>query len=99
MPMADEDYLKTQRALMRLCVEVQGLDLDAFLARIAEAEAAGPVLDPTLFRRGAAAVAAVKAVAQAGRELKAAYEGHPKELLGAVLDAYSPEELARAGIV
>jgi hypothetical protein len=97
--MTDEQYTQTQRTLMRLAVELQGLDLDGFLARIAEAEAAGPVTDPTLFRRGAPALAAVKAVALDGRKIVATYEEHAGALLGPLLDAYSREELAAAGIV
>jgi hypothetical protein len=99
MRMTDDEYRQTQRKLMRLAVEVQGLDFQGFLERIAEAESAGPVLDPTLYRRGAAALAAVKEVALAGRGMKKAYEAHPRELMPAVLDAFTAEELARAGIV
>lgn len=97
--MTDAEYLETQRRLMRLAVEVQGLDLDGFLARINEASGAGPAANPTLFRRGAPALAAIGALADAARLMKSVYEEHPADLLGAVLDAYTPEERARAGVV
>lgn len=99
MAMTDEEYLETQRRLLRLAVEVAGLDYDGFLERIREAEFAGPFTDPTPFRRGAGALAAVKGVAEAGRAMKQAYEARPREMTGAVLDAFSREELAKAGIV
>ena len=97
--MTDEQYLQTQRKLIRLAIEVHGLDFDGFLARIREAETAGPVVDPTLFRRGASALSAVKAVAEAGRSMKEAYESNGRGMLGAIRDAFTGEELARAGIV
>lgn len=97
--MTDEEYLKTQRTLMRMSVEVQGLDLEGFLRRIGEAESAAPVLDPTLYRRGTEALESVKQIALAAQQVQAAYESNPRSLLGAVLDAYTREELAEAGIV
>lgn len=99
MAMTDEKFMETQRRLLRLAVEVHGLDFEGFLGRIAEAEAAGPVVDPTLFRRGARALSAVKGVALAGRSMKEAYEANPRDLVGAVLDAFSVEERAAAGLV
>lgn len=97
--MTDEEYLEMQRRLARIAVEVEGLDFDGLLERVARAEADGPVSDPTLFRRGKKSLAAVKALAEAGRQMKAAYLEHPREMLVLVLDAFGREELAKAGIV
>ena len=51
--MTDEEYQSTQDQLVLLAKLANGLDLDAFLQRISIARAAGPVLDPFLYRQAA----------------------------------------------
>lgn len=49
--MTNEEYRKTQTAILNLSKEICKLDIVDFLAQMNLAETAGPILDPTLYRR------------------------------------------------
>jgi hypothetical protein len=88
--MTDEQYLETRRALVRACVDLEGLDLEGLAERCRLARAAGSAdLD----------LEAVLAMADGARLMVSVYREHPRVLLGLIADAYSPEELAQAGVV
>lgn len=75
--MSDGDYLATQVVLGNLAGFVIPLDLDGFLQRIGEAEAAGPVLDPSLYKEAARDMDRIRRLAQAARDFqKVAKEVH-----------------------
>jgi len=61
--MNDAEYLQTQMQVLLLAGLLLQLDLPAFLHRIEAAEALGPVLDPTLYRRAADNLAALRETA------------------------------------
>lgn len=82
MSMDDATYLKTQETLVRAASEIATLDLTTFLQRIETAEGATPVLDPSLFRRGADSLAAVKDLAIAAKRIQHAH----RNLQRAVVD-------------
>jgi hypothetical protein len=63
--MDNAQYEATYRTLQILAIVVVDMDLEGFLARIETAEAAGPVLDPTLYREAGEKLAEVKALAEA----------------------------------
>ena len=66
--MDDAVYIETQAQLVTLCLLVASLpDLDRFLARIGTAEAVGPLLDPTLYRKAAPKLGQVREIANAAR--------------------------------
>lgn len=69
--MTDEQYSQTQSQIILLATAVNGLDLDGFLARISQAEALAPILDPTLYRRGAKPLGEIKRLAMALRPFQA----------------------------
>lgn len=72
--MTDEEYRDTQEALTSMAQMVWPIlgrvDIDAFLARIARAEAVGTVLSPTLARDAAPGLAQIKGLARAWRDFK-----------------------------
>lgn len=70
--MTDAEYMLTQERLFLVAKMVSNMDLDGFLQRINHAEALGPVLDPTLFMRGATRLDAIKRLARAAKELQKA---------------------------
>jgi hypothetical protein len=59
------DFGRKPRPLQILAMLVVGMDSEGFLARIETAEAAGPVLDPTLYQEAGEKLAEVKALAKA----------------------------------
>jgi hypothetical protein len=63
--MDNAQYEATYRTLQILAMVAVDMDLEGFLARIETAEAAGPVLDPTLYREAGEKLADVKALAEA----------------------------------
>lgn len=68
--LADGEYSMTQEQLVLLASLVANLKLDAFLARIERADALTPMLDPTLWMRGGAKLAAVRRLALAAKGLR-----------------------------
>ena len=60
------EYADTQDRLLVACAMMAGLPLKQFLQAINGAEAAGPILDPTLYRAGGDRLLAIRSVAQAG---------------------------------
>lgn len=69
--MTNEEYSATQAKLMVAAGFVAGLDLPAFLERIRHTKAVAPLLDPTLFMKGAAKLEQVERVAAAANALRA----------------------------
>lgn len=65
--MTDEEYSQVQQELLVLARWVHGLDLDAFLHRIRQAETIAPILDPTLYLRGGQQLHQIKRLAQSLR--------------------------------
>ena len=62
-----QEYLKTQETIV-ICsswILGQKIDFDGFFKRIEKAETLGPILDPTLFQRGAGDMEKVKRLAEA----------------------------------
>jgi hypothetical protein len=68
--MDDWRYADTQHWLLIVANMVAGLDLDGFLQRIEQSEAAGPVLDPTLYALASGKLAKVKRLAEAAKVLR-----------------------------
>jgi hypothetical protein len=60
----DDKYIETQSCVLAIARLALGLDLSGFIARIDQAEAAGPILDPSLYRDTATLVADLKRMAQ-----------------------------------
>lgn len=85
--MNDADYTSTQYQLMVLATIVSSLDLDGFLKRIDMAEAAGPMLDPTVYRAAMTNLTSVKRLASAANEFRkeAVAQTGPAIRLGGVL--------------
>lgn len=70
LAMTDAGYTT---CLKRLTVEAQALstlDLVGFVERIEKAESVGPVLNPTLYRKGIGRLEAMKALAIAARRVQ-----------------------------
>ena len=79
--MTGTEYELTQTALLTIVrvIGVYKLDWDDFLERIELADAAGPVLDPTLYRNGQANMHKIRELARATQ----AYQMRIKEILDA----------------
>lgn len=72
--MTNEEYQRTQDALVEMCKDVLMLDLVGFLARIEHTEALGPIVDPTLWIKGSDRLEAIKRCAIAFRGAQGAAE-------------------------
>lgn len=68
--MTNYEYMATQNALVSVRAMLTTLDLSAFIAMIDKAEAWGPTLDPTLYRKAAAELRKVRELALAAAELQ-----------------------------
>jgi hypothetical protein len=66
----DEEYLIVQNQLQAIGGLVLGMDLDGFVARIDRAQTLTPILDPTLWMRGAEKLREVREIAEAVRDLQ-----------------------------
>lgn len=69
--MSEEEYISIQNQLVILAQLIAPLDLKGFLSQLAHAEAMCPILDPTLFMRGAGKLAQVRRLAEAAQEFQA----------------------------
>lgn len=68
--MTREEYIATQHQLMLIAQIINRLDLNSFLGRIETAHALGPILDPTLYRKGMNKMSLVQRVAVAAVEFQ-----------------------------
>lgn len=68
--MNKDEYRMTQERLALLGGFVHDLDLEGFIDAINHCETVAPLLDPTLYMRGAAKLEDVKALAIAARALQ-----------------------------
>jgi hypothetical protein len=66
----DEEYMTVQTQLQAIGGLVLGMDLDGFLERIDRAETLTPILNPTLWMRGAEKLREVREIAEAVRDVQ-----------------------------
>lgn len=90
--MTDAEYLTTQQALVEIGARLIALDLDAFIARADHALALAPIADPTLFRRGAGTLGAIRRLAVDARKMRE----RALDLRGTALDRMVAEAEAGA---
>lgn len=65
------DYEETQNQLLMLSrILVENLNLDEFIKTINKAEAVGPVIDPTLFKKGNPNMQRIKNIALAAQRFQ-----------------------------
>ena len=69
--MNDADYKLAQEFLCHAANIIAVLDLDAFIGRIEQAHALGPILDPTLYKAAHNKLGDVKRLAVAARQFQA----------------------------
>lgn len=74
VPGSDELYMDTQTSIIEIGKLAATLDLDSFLKAIRNAQATTPLLDPTMYRKAAANLEAIKELSEAVREVKIAHE-------------------------
>jgi DNA-binding NarL/FixJ family response regulator len=72
--MPQKEYVKTQMTMLQVGRTVATLDLDSFIRQIEQAETTAPFLDPTMYRKAADNMQALKAYAKALVPVKAAFE-------------------------
>lgn len=72
--MEKEQYLATQMAIIQIGKNSSGLDIDGFLAAISKAETLAPILDPTLYRKGADNLDAIKNLARSIKPVQEAFQ-------------------------
>lgn len=72
--MTGKQYIEIQMTMIRMGQQATKLDIDSFLKSLATAEAAGPVVDPTLYRRAIDNMLAIKKLALAVQEVKIAFD-------------------------
>ncbi|HBR33658.1 MAG TPA: hypothetical protein DD734_03425 [Firmicutes bacterium] len=65
--MTNEEYYETHNKLMIIAQAVLQLDLDEFLTRITNAEAIGPMVDPTFYKETAGKMKQTRIIAEAAR--------------------------------
>lgn len=87
--MSDAAYAVTQQRLMLLAGFVLRMDLDAFLERIQMTETICPLVDPTLYMRGAEKLGQVRDLAVAANEFRSVVVEQFKE------DGKTDEDIAR----
>lgn len=70
--MTNDEYMDAQRALLLVANILAPHDLAAFVARIDTADAVGPIVDPTLYRKAAARARGLRALAVACQKVQGA---------------------------
>lgn len=70
---SDDEYSTIQHQITLIGALLEELDLNGFLERISHTHAAAPILDPTLYRRGADRLHAIEDLARACAKVQAAH--------------------------
>lgn len=83
--MNGRQYLETQMRLIEIGKIADTLDLKAFLQCIKNAEALGPVLDPTQYRKAIDNLEAIKKLAESVLPVKTAFEETFKVILNTAI--------------
>lgn len=68
--MNNAEYFATQHQLLLMTSLIKEMDLDGFLSRIETAYALGPILDPTLYRKGVENMETVRRIAMAAKSFQ-----------------------------
>ena len=68
--LSNDDYLTIQQSILVMGSLIVELDLPAFIERIARAEAMAPLIDPTLFMRGAPNLQVIRSLATSLMEFR-----------------------------
>lgn len=71
--MDGKTYIETQMRIIEMGKLADSLDLEAFLKCISNAEAMGPVMDPTMYLKAMDNLRAIKKLAEVAVKMKAAY--------------------------
>lgn len=72
--MNGKQYIQIQMTLIQVGQTIAKLDLDGFMKAISNAETCAPVIDPTLYRRAADNLQAIKNLGKAAQQVKMAFE-------------------------
>lgn len=72
--MEREDYIITQQQLITVANMASTIDLENFISMISRTESVAPVIDPTLYMKGADNLSALKKLAISFLEVKKARE-------------------------
>lgn len=72
--LSKEKYLQIQMAIIAIGRTANALDLESFIAQINSAETVAPMVDPTLYRKAAENMHAIKELAVALVPVKRAFE-------------------------
>lgn len=78
--MTNEEYLEVQTQLTTLAGIARGWKISEMLQMISRAETVGPIVDPTLYRKGMRHLEAIKDLAQAGMAFQRAAERFVKAM-------------------
>lgn len=83
--MNDEQYSTAVSALIEHAKTIREIDIHGVLQRIKECETVAPIIDPTLYRRGAPNLGATKKLVESFLPVQVAFN----ELFIAVVETYS----------
>ena len=68
--MDDAEYIQTQQQLLCLAGIVKDLPIDEFLRKINICESVSPLIDPTLYMKGADKLTFIKRIAESARDFQ-----------------------------
>ncbi len=94
--MENQDYLRTQIAVIELGGQASRLNLEEFVRTMNRAESIVPMLNPTLYRAAQSNFEAIRELARAALKLKAA---HSVLIASAVSTAMNEEQLVLPDLV
>lgn len=92
----ERQYVEAQDKVLIAVLEISLVDVDALIAAIDRADSIGPMVDPTLWMKGADAIRAMGRLMVAAIELKKVVEANRKHLAGATLAALGRKAVADA---
>lgn len=82
--MTAQQYEHTQRTLTECAGKISLLNIEGFLMEIHKAETLCPMIDPTMYEKAEANLAALRKLAQAAVPMQRAHEG----LVQAIVDTH-----------
>lgn len=86
--MDGKTYINTQMRLIEIGKIADTLDLESFLRCISNAEAVGPIMDPTMYMKAAENLAAIRKLAESVVQVKVAYEQTFKAVLNTAVHGF-----------
>lgn len=90
--MKNQEYMMTQIGIIAAGKQIRSLRINEFIARIRQAEACAPIVDPTLYRTASGNLSAIRDLAEKLLAVQTAFDDLTRAGIKTALDLQATKE-------